>query len=105
MQTPERTMLDDAAGAGAALYQRCAPAIFVYLLKQTASREDAEGLLLEVFLAAMERDNLADLKEPEQRAIKRLTISGGGRAIPVCICGRLRNRCTMMRKWNPNRVC
>lgn len=66
MQQPERTMLEDAPGT--ALYQRYAPAIFAYLLKQTASREDAEDLLLDVFLAAMERGNLIDLKEPEQRA-------------------------------------
>ncbi|HLW00640.1 MAG TPA: sigma-70 family RNA polymerase sigma factor [Ktedonobacterales bacterium] len=70
MQQPERMMLDDApgAGVGATLYQRYAPAIFAYLLKQTASREDAEDLLLEVFLAAMERGSLTDLREPEQRA-------------------------------------
>ena len=66
MQQPERMMLEDAPGA--ALYRHYAPAIFAYLLKQTGSREDAEDLLLEVFLAAMERDNLNTLKEPEQRA-------------------------------------
>jgi RNA polymerase sigma factor (sigma-70 family) len=71
MQQPERTMLDNTPGTrarDAALYQRYAPAMFAYLLKQTASREDAEDLLLEVFLAAMERGNLTDLAEPEQRA-------------------------------------
>ncbi len=67
MQQPERVMLDDAP-EGAALYQRHAPTIFAYLLKQTARREDAEDLLLEVFLAAMERGNLVDLEPPEQRA-------------------------------------
>ena len=66
MQQPERTMLDDAPGT--TLYQRYAPAIFAYLLQQTTSREDAEDLLLEVFLAAMERGSLSDLREPEQRA-------------------------------------
>ena len=68
MQQPERTVLDDTPGEGTALYQRYAPAIFAYLLKQTASREDAEDLLLEVFLAAMERGNLADLEAGDQRA-------------------------------------
>ncbi len=66
MQRPEPVVLDEAPGT--ALYQRHAPAIFAYLLKQTASRPDAEDLLLEVFLAAMERGNLAGLAEPEQRA-------------------------------------
>jgi RNA polymerase sigma-70 factor (ECF subfamily) len=66
MQEPERMILNTTAGT--ALYQRYAPAIFAYLLKQTASREDAEDLLLEVFLAAVERGNLADLGEQEQRA-------------------------------------
>jgi RNA polymerase sigma-70 factor (ECF subfamily) len=68
MQQPDRAMLDDAPAGSAALYQRHASTIFAYLLKQTASREDAEDLLLEVFLAAMERGNLADLAAPEQRA-------------------------------------
>jgi RNA polymerase sigma-70 factor (ECF subfamily) len=66
MQQPERMTLDDAPAT--TLYREYAPAIFAYLLKQTASREDAEDLLLEVFLAAMERGNLPDLKEPERRA-------------------------------------
>jgi DNA-directed RNA polymerase specialized sigma24 family protein len=105
MQQPERMMLDDApgAGAGAALYQRYAPAIFAYPLKQTASREDAEDLLLEVFLAAMERDNLSDLHEPEQRAwllavrtIKRWIIFGGKLAIPTSICTWWRKRSMKM---------
>ncbi len=63
---PERMMLED--GPGTTLYQRYAPAIFAYLWKQIASKEDAEDVLLEVFLAAMERGNLAHLEPPEQRA-------------------------------------
>lgn len=51
-----------------ALYQHYASGIFAYFYKQTASRDDAEDLLLDVFLAAMERNNLADLKEAEQKA-------------------------------------
>jgi RNA polymerase sigma factor (sigma-70 family) len=66
MQQPERMTLAHAPGEP--LYQRYAPALLAYFLKQTASREDAEDLLLEVFLAAMERGNLSHLKEPEQRA-------------------------------------
>jgi RNA polymerase sigma factor (sigma-70 family) len=51
-----------------ALYQRYASGIFAYFYKQTASRDDAEDLLLEVFLAAMERNNLAGMKEEECKA-------------------------------------
>ena len=55
MQQPDRALLSDAPGT--TLYESFAPALFAYLLKQTASREDAEDLLLEVFLAALERGN------------------------------------------------
>jgi RNA polymerase sigma factor (sigma-70 family) len=51
-----------------ALYQRYASGIFAYLYKQTASKDDAEDLLLEVFLAAMEWNNLAGMKEEECKA-------------------------------------
>ncbi len=64
MQQPDRALLADAPGT--TLYESFAPAIFAYLLKQTASREDAEDLLLEVFLAALERGNLAHIDEAKQ---------------------------------------
>ncbi len=66
MQQPARAMLDDTPGT--ALYQRCAPALFAYFLKQTACREDAEDLLLEVFLAALEQGRLASEDEERQQA-------------------------------------
>src|ERR1051326_7127499 len=50
------------------LYQRHAPGIFAYLRRQTLSREDAEDVLLEVFLAAAERNQLAGLAAEEQLA-------------------------------------
>ena len=50
------------------LYQSYASGIFAYFYKQTASRDDAEDLLVEVFLAAMERNNLAGMKEEECKA-------------------------------------
>lgn len=59
-------LLDDAPEA--ALYQRHAPTISAYLLRQTTSREDAEDLLLEVFLAALERANFPLMLEQEQAA-------------------------------------
>lgn len=47
----------------AEFYQRYAPAIFAYLLRNVASREDAEDLLLDVFLAVLEKRLSADLDE------------------------------------------
>ena len=52
----------------AALYQLHAAPIFAYLRGHTSSREDAEDVLLEVFLAALEQDALASLPEREQLA-------------------------------------
>ena len=52
----------------AALYQAYAPMIFAYLRRHAPSREDAEDLLLEVFMAACERDNLWALPEGERVA-------------------------------------
>jgi RNA polymerase sigma-70 factor (ECF subfamily) len=63
----QKYIMDDNT-AGAILYQRYAAGIFAYLLRQTASREDAEDLLLEVFLAALQRSNVLALSEQEQRA-------------------------------------
>ena len=48
------------------LYQQQAPAILAYLYKQTASWEDAEDLLVEVFLAALEHERFATLGEKDQ---------------------------------------
>jgi RNA polymerase sigma factor (sigma-70 family) len=66
MQQQEPVMLTDLSCD--ALYQHYASGILAYFYKQTASRDDAEDLLLDVFLAAMERNNLAGLKEAEQKA-------------------------------------
>src|SRR5712671_1872271 len=50
------------------LYQRYAPAILTYIRRHISSPEDAEDLLVEVFLAALERNNLLCLNEGEQLA-------------------------------------
>ena len=50
-----------------ALFERHAPAIFAFLLQQTASREDAEDILLEIFTAALEYHQLHRLSEEHQR--------------------------------------
>lgn len=45
--------------ADAALFERYAASIFAYLRLHAASLEDAEDLLIEVFTAAFEQDNLS----------------------------------------------
>lgn len=50
----------------AELYQRTAPALLAYLLRQVNSREDAEDLLLEVFLAALENKRFKDIALEKQ---------------------------------------
>jgi RNA polymerase sigma-70 factor (ECF subfamily) len=51
-----------------ALYESHGPAIFGYLRLHMRSLEDAEDLLLEVFLAALEHDDIAALSPGEQLA-------------------------------------
>jgi DNA-directed RNA polymerase specialized sigma24 family protein len=50
------------------LYNQHAPTIFAYLRFHTSSREDAEDLLLEVFLAALEFEQILERSEEKQRA-------------------------------------
>ena len=57
--------LDDSPAA--ALYRQHGPLIFAWLLKQAHSWEDAEDLLLEVFLAAFEQSRL--LAVPEEKRL------------------------------------
>ena len=52
----------------ARLYELHATPIFAYLRRQTASREDAEDLLVEVFVAAIESSAFDRLGEKEQVA-------------------------------------
>lgn len=51
------------ASAVAALYRQYAPALLAYLRRRAASWEDAEDLLLEVFLAAIEREQIFAIPE------------------------------------------
>ena len=51
-----------------AIYQRYAPALFAYLYRHVSSLEDTEDLLLEVFLAALERSGFENLGAKEQEA-------------------------------------
>ena len=66
MQQQGRVLTDGVQAEG--LYRRYAPTLFAYLYRQTVSREDAEDLLLEIFLAALERKNFTTLGEKEQMA-------------------------------------
>src|SRR3954468_13072698 len=51
-----------------AIYQRYAPELFAYLWRSIGVMEDTEDLLLEVFLAALERAGFEELNETEQKA-------------------------------------
>lgn len=59
-------VLNDSGNAQ--LYRRTAPTLLAYLLRQVSSREDAEDLLLEVFLAALENEQFKGINEEKQLA-------------------------------------
>src|SRR5260370_33263658 len=52
----------------AALYQRHDPSMLTFIRRHMLSREDAEDVLLEVFLAALESEKLGTFNEGEQLA-------------------------------------
>lgn len=52
----------------ALLYQRHASGIFAYLRHHLSSLEDAEDILVDVFLAALEEEKMVHLTEQEQAA-------------------------------------
>jgi RNA polymerase sigma factor (sigma-70 family) len=58
--------MDDSFAAE--LYQTYAPMVFTYLRRHAPTREDAEDLLLEVFMAAFEHGGLSALPERERPA-------------------------------------
>ncbi len=65
-QQHDLSMLDDTPIA--VLYQREALTILKYVLRRVPTREDAEDILLEVFLAALENEMISELGEEKQRA-------------------------------------
>ncbi len=67
MQQKQMASLNDKAYL-TAVYQRYAPALFAYLYRHAHSQEDTEDLLLDVFLAALERPGFAELSVKEQEA-------------------------------------
>ena len=62
--TLARTDMAEMAG----LYQQYAPALYAYLLRHVPDEEDAEDLLVEVFLAALENAQFSALAEKAQLA-------------------------------------
>lgn len=66
MQRQSNKGLDD--DAAAVLYQRHSPSLLAYLRMHARSWEEAEDLLVEVFLAALEKEGFGALREAEQRS-------------------------------------
>lgn len=50
------------------LYRRHAPGLFAYVYRQTASREDAEDIVLEVFLMVLRQSDFATFDAQKQIA-------------------------------------
>jgi len=50
------------------LYQRYAPELLLYIRRHVPSQEDAEDVLLEAFIAALENPRLSDMSQQEQLA-------------------------------------
>lgn len=66
MQLSEKIVSCDSPVAR--LYERHAPALFAYLRQKTAAREDAEDILAQVFVAAIEQGEIDGLDERAQAA-------------------------------------
>ena len=66
MQHKDRTLLEDAFYTD--LYQRHAPGLFAYIYRQTASREDAEDIVLDVFLMVLRQQDFATFDGQKQVA-------------------------------------
>lgn len=68
MENERQKMQDTAKQAENTLYARFASTIFAYLSRQMANQQDAEDLLLEVFLSACREARLEELSEERQLA-------------------------------------
>jgi RNA polymerase sigma-70 factor (ECF subfamily) len=62
------SMNNTGEGQISALYQQYAPQIFTYLRLHLRSKEDAEDLLVDIFLACLESPAFHRLAEPQQRS-------------------------------------
>jgi RNA polymerase sigma-70 factor, ECF subfamily len=52
----------------AELYRRLAPALFAYVLQRTSSRDDAEDIVLDVFLSVLQNPQFPSFDESKQEA-------------------------------------
>lgn len=68
MQPILDNFMDEGSSFIATFYQRYSPALFAYLYRQTPTREDAEDILLEVFVAALEHKAFSTWPERSQVA-------------------------------------
>ncbi len=70
MDLPQTQSTQQAAdqSLATALYQQHAQAVFLYLRRHLFSREDAEDLLLEIFLCAVEKQTPLEFSAQRQRA-------------------------------------
>jgi RNA polymerase sigma factor (sigma-70 family) len=68
MQQEPVNIAHEPTGADATFYQGHATRIFAYIYHQLPSQQDAEDIMLEVFIAALQRDNLPGLSTEEQLA-------------------------------------
>src|SRR5690348_11656649 len=66
MQHKDRTLPEDTFYTD--LYQRHAPGLFAYVYRQTASHEDAEDIVLDVFLMVLRQQDFATFDEQKQAA-------------------------------------
>ena len=62
----DRALLEDAFYAD--LYQRHAAGLFAYVYRQTASREDAEDIVLDVFLTVLQQQDFVTFDAQKQAA-------------------------------------
>lgn len=66
MQHKDVILLEDSLYAD--LYRRYAPPLFAYVRQQTASREDAEDIVLDVFLSVLQSQRFPGFDEKKQAA-------------------------------------
>lgn len=71
-----KSRLEPATSFMEELYQRHRSAILTYILRHVTTREEAEDILLEVFIAALESPTIATLDPPHQLAwLRRVALN------------------------------
>jgi DNA-directed RNA polymerase specialized sigma24 family protein len=67
------------------LYQQHMPELLSFIRRYISTREDAEDVLLEVFIALFERQSLAGLSDEEQQTLLHLRFAHGLRSPEIAI--------------------